>query len=204
MTEDTHHSMSNITENIEGRNIRMGEQLDESQKEDLRRTLLLFPEVLKNEPDKTTLIEHHIPIVSIQPVRQRPYRIPHAYRAEVMQELKRMEEAGIIEESDSAWASPIVVVKKKDKKLRICVDYRKQNQFTETDAYPMPRIEELLDSVGQSKYITTIDLAKGYWQVPVAREDQAKTAFISPRGLFHFTTMPFGLRQPSNDSWIES
>ena len=65
----------------------------------------------------------------------------------------------------------MVVVKKKDGKLRICIDYRKLNQVTQVDAYPMPRIEDLLDSVGQSQFITTLDLAKGYWQVPVVTED---------------------------------
>ena len=87
----------------------------------------------------------------------------------------------------------MVIVKKKDGKLRICVDYHILNQITQVDAYPMPRVEELLDSVGTSTFITTLDLAKGYWQVPVAPKDQPKTAFITPKGLFEFTTMPFGL-----------
>ena len=124
-----------------------------------------------------------------------------------MKELNEIERAGIIKESDSPWAAPMVVVKKKDGKLRICIDYRKLNQVTQVDAYPMPRIEDLLDSVGQSQFITTLDLAKGYWQVPVATEDQPKTAFITPEGLYEFTTMPFGLRGapaiPFNVSWIK-
>ncbi len=73
------------------------------------------------------------------------------------------------------------------------MDYRQLNQVTKFDAYPMPRIEELLDQIGDAEYITTLDLAKGYWQVPMYLEDQDKTAFTSPRGLYEFTTMPFGL-----------
>ena len=91
------------------------------------------------------------------------------------------------------WSFPMVIVKKKDGKARICIDYRKLNAVTEGDAYPMPRIDDILDDLGQSQFITTLYLAKGYWQVPVAREDQEKTAFVSPLGLFHFQTMPFGL-----------
>ena len=104
-----------------------------------------------------------------------------------------MEAEGIIEESDSPWGSPIVVVRKKDNSLRICIDYRQLNKVTRVDAYPMPLIEDLLNAVGQSQYVTTLDLAKGYWQVPMAAEDKFKTAFVSPKGLYQFTTMPFGL-----------
>ena len=79
-----------------------------------------------------------------------------------MKELDEMEKTGIIKESDSPWAAPMVVVKKKNGSLRICIDYRKLNQVTQADAYPIPWIEDLLDFVGQSTYITTLDLAKGY------------------------------------------
>ena len=87
----------------------------------------------------------------------------------------------------------MVIVKKKDNSLRICVDYRKLNAETEIDAYPMPRIDDILDQIGQAKYLSTLDLARGYWQVPVAKEDQHKTAFVTPFGLYQFTVMPFGL-----------
>ena len=99
----------------------------------------------------------------------------------------------MVEESTSGWASPIVVVQKKDGSNRLCIDYRKLNARTKFDAYPMPRIDEMLDAIGQSQYITTLDLAKGYWQVPLAEEDKEKTAFTSPLGLLQFRVMPFGL-----------
>ena len=110
-----------------------------------------------------------------------------------MKELQEMLKDGIIEESTSDWASPIVVVRKKDGSNRLCIDYRKLNALTKFDAYPMPRIDEMLDNIGRSKYLTTLDLAKGYWQIPMEETDKEKTAFTSPLGLFQFTTMPFGL-----------
>ena len=85
-------------------------------------------------------------------------------------------------------------MRKKDGALRMCVDYRKLNSVTDDDVYPMPRVEELLDQIGKAKFVTTLDLAKGYYQVPVASEDQDKTAFVTSEGKFRFTRMPFGLK----------
>ena len=86
-----------------------------------------------------------------------------------------------------------MIVTKKDGGVRPCVDYRKLNQITKFDAYPMPRIQELLDRICDARFITLLDLAKGYWQVPMSSKDREKTAFVSPSGLFQFVTMPFGL-----------
>ena len=94
---------------------------------------------------------------------------------------------------DGGWASPIVLIEKKDGGIRFCMDYRKLNVVTQGDTYPMPRVDELLDQLGNSQYMTTLDLARGYWQVPVKQEDQHKTAFITPYELYHFRVMPFGL-----------
>jgi len=86
-----------------------------------------------------------------------------------------------------------VVIKKKGGTIHLYVDYRKLNAETETDAYPMPRIDDILDQLGQAKYIiTTLDLVKGYWQVPITVEDLRKTAFVTSQGLFQFKVMPFG------------
>ena len=98
---------------------------------------------------------------------------------------------GVIEPSQSDWASPIVLVRKKDGSIRLCVDYRKLNAQSKVDAYPMPRIEDILDRVGKANFITTLDLARGYWQVPVSDEDRHKTVFTSPFGLYQFCVMSF-------------
>ena len=111
--------------------------------------------------------------------------------------------AGIIEESTSEWASPIVLVRKKDKSLRICVDYRKLNAVSQMEPYPMPRIEELLDRLGKASYLTTLDLANGYWQVLVKESARDKTAFITPFRLYQFTRMPFGWSgAPGTFQWL--
>ena len=104
-----------------------------------------------------------------------------------------MLEVGLVYLSTSLWASPIVIVEKTDEGLWFCVDYRRPNQLSKFDAYPMPRIEEVFESVGSSTVITTLDLANGYWQIPMAEGSREKTAFATPFSLFEFTIMPFGL-----------
>ena len=106
-----------------------------------------------------------------------------------------MECDGIIKKSSSKWASLNVVVTKKDSSLQICVDYKRLNQVMVFDAYPMPRLDELLDTIGGVAFITTHDLAKGYWQEPMMEEDKAKTAFTTPNGLYQFIVMLFGLSE---------
>ena len=88
-----------------------------------------------------------------------------------------------------------MLVKKSDRSLRLCVDYRRLNQVSVSDAYPMPRVDDLINCVGKSTYISTLDLTRGYWQVPVAPKDQPKTAFSTPFELYQFNTMPFGLKK---------
>ena len=99
----------------------------------------------------------------------------------------------MIQQSNSPWASPIVLVKKKDGKFRFCVDYRKLNAATKRDAHPLPRIDDLLDSLQGSTMFSTLDLRSGYWQIGMSPEDREKTAFITPEGLWEFLRMPFGV-----------
>ena len=104
-----------------------------------------------------------------------------------------MLEKGIVEPSNSPWASPIVLVSKKDGTTRFCVDYRKLNDVTVKDGYPLPRVDECLDALAGSKWFSCMDLNSGFWQILVEPEDQMKTAFTTSHGLYRFKVMPFGL-----------
>ncbi|XP_069618471.1 uncharacterized protein [Ranitomeya imitator] len=141
----------------------------------------------------TQTIEHEIPTGDTPPIRERYRQIPPALYQEVKSMVASMLDNQVIRESRSPWAAPVVLVRKKDGTLRFCVDYRKLNAHTVRDAYPLPRIEESLSALGRAKYFSTLDLASGYWQVPMAEKDRAKTAFVLPMGLFEFNRMPFGL-----------
>ena len=107
--------------------------------------------------------------------------------------LHDMLDKGVIQPSDSPWSSPIVLAKKKDGSVRFCIDFRKVNSVTRKDAYPLPRIDDTLDTLAGSKLFSTLDLKTGYWQVEMAEQDRAKTAFTTPEGLYEFKVLPFGL-----------
>ncbi len=100
---------------------------------------------------------------------------------------------GVIVESHSDWASPIVLVPKTDGSIRFCVDYRKVNAVSKFDAYPISRVDELLDRLGTARFYLTLDLTKGYWQIPLSPLYKEKPAFTTPFGLHQFVTLPFGL-----------
>ena len=141
----------------------------------------------------TDEITHEIPLIDEAPIRQRYRRIPPTQWQAVKDHIKQLLDSKVIRESSSPYASPIVLVKKKTGELRMCVDYRQLNAKTRKDAHPLPRIEESLDGLSGAQWFSTIDLASGYHQVPVAEADKAKTAFCTPFGLFEFERMPFGL-----------
>ena len=104
-----------------------------------------------------------------------------------------MKRAKVIEPAQSEWASPVVMVTKKDGSPRFCVDYRKLNANTIRDAYPIPRMDDCIDSLGGASIFTTLDCNSGYWQIPIMPEDRDKTAFVSHAGAWQFLRMPFGL-----------
>ena len=172
----------------------MGAQLTEQQRGELTELLQRHRQTLTKTPGCTNITEHSIETGDSAAIRLPPYRLPHAYHELVQWELAEMRRQGIIEPAISDWAAPIVIVKKKDGTIRLCVDYRRMNALSRVDSYPMPRIDEMIDRLGRAVYITTLDLTKGYWLVPVAKRDQPKTAFTTPFGLFQFQRMPFGLQ----------
>ena len=139
------------------------ESLSPHQTKELQALLRQFPGILGPEPGRTHIIEHFIDTNNASPIKLPPYRLPHAHRDAVNQELEEMEKARTIEPSSSPWDAPPRPVRKKDGSMRLCVDYLRLNSVSRQDAYPMPRIDDLIDDLGGAKFITTLDLAKGYW-----------------------------------------
>ena len=146
-----------------------------------------------NECGETNLIQLEIDTGDAQPRRQHPRRLPYVAKQEVARQLQTIQEAGIIQPSISPWASPVVLVRKKDGTYRFCVDYRELNAVTKHDTFPLPRIDDLLDQLGNTKFFSTLDLASGFWQVQVHPNSRAKTVFVTSQGLHEFRGMPFGL-----------
>lgn len=141
----------------------------------------------------TGIVKHQIHTGAAPPSRERYRPVPPSLYSELQALLKNMLDRGVVRESSSPWAAPIVLVRKKDGSWRFCVDYRKLNAVTHKDAYPLPRIEESLTGLKAAKFYSTLDLASGYWQVEVDPADREKTAFTTPFGLYEFERMPFGL-----------
>ena len=128
------------------------------------------------------------------PLRQPCRRQNPAVRREEMTQVQQMLSSNVIRPSNSPWASPVVMVRKKDGSLRFCVDFRQLNAATVKDAHPLPRIDDLFFALHGAKWFSTLDLKSGYWQVPITEQDKAKTAFRTSSGqLFEFNQVPFGL-----------
>ena len=151
--------------------------------------------VLEKNPLGTAIgAEHFIdtndkPPFKIARYNVAPYKLPA-----VPEEIKELLDKGVIVPSKSPYSSPIVMVPKRDGTNRMCIDYRKLNEITTKDAYPLPRIRQTMDALQGAGYFSSLDLASGYWQVPVAQKDRHKTAFCRPEGgLYEFVKMPFGL-----------
>ncbi|UYV77687.1 K02A2.6-like [Cordylochernes scorpioides] len=141
----------------------------------------------------TSTVKHKINTGDQSPIKQRPYRVAPSERRLIQDEVNKMIENHIVKPSESPWSSPVILVRKKDGTWRFCVDYRRLNKITKKDVYPLPRIDDALDSLAGSSYFSTMDLRSGYWQIEVDEKDREKTAFITPDGLYEFQVMPFGL-----------
>ena len=142
----------------------------------------------------TTAVKHRIDLTDEVPFKQRHRRIPPALFDEVRTHLQQLLAAGIIRRSHSPWSSNVVLVRKKDNKLRMCVDYRQLNSKTIKDSYALPRSEEILDALGGNNYYTVLDMKSGYLQVDVEESHKPRTAFtVGPLGFFEFNRLPFGL-----------
>jgi hypothetical protein len=126
-------------------------------------------------------------------IKQQAYRTSKTQKEEIERQVDAMLEHGIIELSKGPWASPVVLIKKKNSNYRFCVDFRRLNKATKPDTYPIPIMEDTAESLHGSRLFTTLDLASGYWQVQLNEASKEKTALTCAAGLFQFVKMPFGL-----------
>ncbi len=137
-------------------------------------------------PPINTQVKHHIVTEEVLPIKQRGYTSSHHEEDIIRKEVAVLLANKIIRKSNSPWSAPVVLALKKDGSYRFCVDYRRLNQVTKKDVYPLPRIDTLLEKLRGKRFYSTFDLASGYWHVEVFENDKEKTAFVCPQGLYEF------------------
>jgi hypothetical protein len=165
-------------------------------KEDVDELKQKYPQIIAHDITqlgKTSVIKHRIKTGDAEPIRQYPYTLSPRHSQFLKEEIVRMKEQGLIVPSHSPWTSPALVVGKANGKFRLVVDYRKLNNVTKPDAYPLPKISDMLDALANCAYFSTLDLTSGFWQVAIDPGSQEKTAFCTRFGTYEFTVMPFGL-----------
>ena len=171
-------------------------ELTEDQTIKLGNTLIEYADVFsKNDTDLGCFseVKHKVDTGDAKPIRQKMRRTPLGFEQEEKQHLDSLEEAGVIQASSSEWASPPVLIRKKDGKVRWCIDYRALNDVTIKDAYPLPNITECLDVLGDNQFYSSLDMTSGYYQIDIEEKDRAKTAFLTKYGLYEHCRIPFGL-----------
>lgn len=168
--------------------------LNAEQKRELENLLREFEGAFVDRPGRTDLVEHDIELTSDEPILSRPYRVSPRQREILAREIQRMLEIGVIVPSESEYTSPLILVEAPGKEPRPCIDYRKLNAVTRDQLYPIPNVEERVETVSRAQYVSTLDLTRGYWQVPMTERASKYAAFISPLGTFRPLVMSFGLK----------
>jgi transposase InsO family protein len=178
------------------------DHLNIEERTELLNVIQNYSEIFYNDKENLTFtnqIKHRIKTKDEIPVYTKTYRYPFVHKQEVQNQMKSMLAQGIIQPSESPWSSPIWIVPKKldasgKRKWRVVIDYRKVNEKTIDDRYPLPNISDVLDKLGKANYFTTLDLASGFHQIEIHPDDVAKTAFNTEHGHYEFKRMPFGLK----------
>ncbi|MCA6379581.1 MAG: retroviral-like aspartic protease family protein, partial [Cytophagales bacterium] len=180
--------------------IQINTELASDQQTSLKELLKKYADIFRknfDSPSITNVVEHSIETNTDAPISAKPYRVSQKEQIVIRNEVAKMLQMGIIRKSKSAWASPVVLVTKKDGSIRFCVDYRKLNTVTVNDAYPLPNIEDNLNHLRGKKYFSSMDAISGFFQIPMKESDIPKTAFITADGLYEFLVMPFGIKTNS-------
>ena len=162
----------------------------------LQSTLVKYASVFDTSKATTiqSIVKHTIEVNNSRPIVQRPYRKTEQQETAITDLCQKFLHDKIIRPSQSPWASPVVLQRKKDASWRFCIDYRKLNEVTEKDNYPLPRIQEIFDALQGAKYFTKLDFHGGYHQIPIDERDKPKTAFVTRAGQWEFNVMPQGIK----------
>ncbi len=168
--------------------------LTEDQKADIVTLIQTFLGLFSDVPTQTNAIKHNIEVNEHPPIKQNAYRVNPAKRKIIESEVKYLVENGLAVPSSSAWSSPCLLVLKPDLSHHFCTDYCKVNAITKPDSFPLPLMEDCVDNVGSARFITKLDLLKGYWQVPLTERAAEISAFVTPDNFLNYTVMAFGLR----------
>ena len=170
------------------------QHLTHEQSSSLQEMLQEHKGVCGDVPQLCDLAKHDIELLpNTRPIKQQFYRVSAEKQKVMKQEVSYLIENGLATLSSSPWASPCILVPKPNGKVRLCTDYRKVNNVTVKDSYPLPRIDDILDAIGNARYLTQIDMLRGYYQIELTERAKLISAFITPFGLFQYERLPFGL-----------
>lgn len=153
-----------------------------------------FRDLFYDKPERTDEIVHDVALTSEEPVKAKLYRVSPKHKELMRKELQKTLDLGVIEAGDSDYASPLIMVQVPGKEPRPCIDYRRLNSVTRDQLHPIHNIEERIETVSRARYISTLDLIRGYWQVPLTTCASRYAAFVSRFGSFRPLMLSFGLK----------
>lgn len=168
--------------------------LSQTAKRDVIELIESHLEIFSDVPTKTHVVQHDIDVGDCPPIKQHAYRVNPTKRAQMQEEVEYLQKHGLAIPSSSAWSSPCLLVPKTHVTPRFCTDFRKVNAATKPDSFPLPRVEDCIERVGVARYVTKLDLLKGYWQVPLTARASEISAFVTPDSFMQYTVMAFGMR----------
>ena len=168
--------------------------LPPSHQEELKLLLHRYEHLFPDIPSRTDKVYHDVDVGDSQPVKQHPYRLNPIKEQYLQKEIQFLLQHDFIEPSKSPWSSPCILIPKADGSYRMCTDYRKVNILTKSDTFPIPRVDDCIDKIGNATFVTKFDLLKGFWQVPLTERAKEISAFVTPNGLYQYKVMPFGMK----------
>ena len=162
--------------------------LDQTKQAEMIQLVFQFIKLFPDTPSQTYQVLHDVDVEAATPIKQHPYRVNPLKLKIIREEVAYMLENNLIEASSSEWSSPCMLVPKPDG------TYRQINKVTKSDSYPISRVDDCVDRIGNAKFVSKLDLLKGYWQVPLTARAKEISTFATPDGLYQYKVMPFGMK----------